>query len=190
MNNFEKEISVVILAGGEGRRMGGQDKGLIPYKGKPLIEHVLKVVPPRVAKLLISCNRNLDRYRQYAPVIVDQGPGFAGPLAGILKAMQDVDTPYLLVLPCDTPNLPDDLLSRLYTALIDNKAEIAVACSGERRHNVITLLKTELQDDLQNYLAGGERRVGLWLQRHKLIDVAFDADAEYFTNINQAESME
>ena len=190
MKEFEKEISVVILAGGEGRRMGGQDKGLIPYHGRPLIEHVLEAVPAQVAALLVSANRNLETYRQYGQVICDEAPGYAGPLAGILAALHNAHTPYLLVLPCDTPKLPRDLLSKLYTALSDQKADIAIANNAGRRHHVIVLLKTSLADDLQEYLAGGERRVGDWLKRHKFVDVLFEGDGEYFANINQPDLLQ
>lgn len=185
MNGFKKEVSVVILAGGEGRRMGGQDKGLILYQGRPLIEHVLETVPSQISRLLISANRNLETYQQYAQVICDEEPGYAGPLAGILSAMRNVQTPYLLVLPCDTTQLPKDLLDKLYSALSGSNADIAVANSNGRRHHVIALLKTSLADDLQQYLASGERRVGEWLKRHKLVDVIFENEGKYFININQ-----
>jgi molybdopterin-guanine dinucleotide biosynthesis protein A len=187
MNDFQ-EVSVAILAGGEGRRMGGLDKGLIPYKGRPLIEYVIQSLPENIAGLVISANRNLESYRRYGPVIADQGPGHAGPLAGILAVLQHVKTPYLLVLPCDTPHLPEDLLPRLYAALQENDAEIAVARSGKHRHHVIALLKTSLQQDLEAFLAAGERRVGLWQQRHTRVDVLFD-DEENFRNINSSDAL-
>jgi molybdenum cofactor guanylyltransferase len=189
MTGFEKEVSVVILAGGEGQRMGGRDKGLIVYHGKPLIEHVLDIIPPGVAGIVISANRNLERYCQYGQVVADEEEDFAGPLAGILTAMQHTDTPYLLVLPCDTPDLPPELPDRLYQALKSQQADIAVASSGERQHFVIALLKTDLRDDLQDYLASGERRVGHWQRRHKVVYVEFDSQGDRFRNINKPEQL-
>jgi molybdopterin-guanine dinucleotide biosynthesis protein A len=185
-----QEVSVVILAGGEGRRMGGRDKGLLPYRGRPLIEHVIQSLPRGHAGLLISANRNLEAYRRYAPVVVDEAPGHAGPLAGILAAMHTATTPYLMVLPCDTPHLPRNLLERLYRALVDDHADIAVACSGGRKHHVISLMKTDLGGDLRGFLASGERRVGLWHQRHRVSYVEFDAGSGEFDNINCPEALD
>jgi len=190
MHDFLKEISTVILAGGEGRRMGGQDKGLLNYHGRPLIESVIQRLPEGVAELLISANRNLDQYRRYGPVVVDEQTGYAGPLAGILAAMQHTHSPYLLVVPCDTPKLPTNLLTQLYQALREQQADIAVASSGGRQHFVIALLRTQLRDDLQNFLAEGGRRVGLWQQRHRVVYVEFDVTQGEFTNINRPEALQ
>ena len=170
--------------------MGGLDKGLIEYQGKPLIEHVLESVPRGVAAIVISANRNLKRYMKYGAVISDEGPEYAGPLAGILAAMYKTATPYLLVLPCDTPNLPAELLQRLYQALQLEHADIAVASSGEHRHYVIALMRTALRDDLQAFLGLGERKVGLWQQRHKVVYVEFAREGDHFRNINRPEELE
>lgn len=164
--------------------MGGHDKGLLAYHGKPLIEHVLERIPPGIVSTLISANRNLERYAAYGQVISDEALTYEGPLAGILAAMSKTNTPYLLTLPCDTPDLPPDLLPRLYQALVSEEAEIAVACSGERRHYVIALMKTTLRDDLQEFLDRGERKVVLWEQRHKVVFVELAHDDAPFRNIN------
>jgi molybdopterin-guanine dinucleotide biosynthesis protein A len=107
----------VVLAGGLGRRMGGADKGLIEYQGRPLIEWALAALASQVDEIFISANRNLDRYAAYGyRVLPDTLPDFPGPLAGVLAALEAVDTGWLLVVPCDTPHLPADLASRLLQA--------------------------------------------------------------------------
>ena len=116
-------ITGLILAGGRARRMGGQDKGLIPLAGRPLIAWVIEALRPQVGSILISANRNQAAYAAFGyPVIGDEagGPdltGFQGPLAGIAAAMTLAQTPWLLTLPCDTPLLPADLAARLAAAL-------------------------------------------------------------------------
>jgi len=99
-------ITGVILAGGQGQRMGGQDKGLITYQQQPLIEHALKALKPQVDGIMINANRNIEQYRRYGyPVIEDELTGFCGPLAGMLSVMQACDTEYILTAPCDSPSI-------------------------------------------------------------------------------------
>ena len=128
-------ITGLILAGGRARRMGGQDKGLIPLAGRPLIAWVIAALQPQVGRILISANRNQADYAALGfPVIEDEAggaelAGFQGPLAGIAAAMTLAETPWLLTLPCDAPLPPADLASRLATALVHGLADITGARS-------------------------------------------------------------
>ncbi|MGB9128090.1 MAG: molybdenum cofactor guanylyltransferase, partial [Thiobacillus sp.] len=99
-------VAAVILAGGQGQRMGGADKGLIGYRGRPLIEWALAALSPQVGEILISANRNFETYAAYGHrVLPDTLPDFPGPLAGVLAALEAVNVDWLLVVPCDTPHL-------------------------------------------------------------------------------------
>ncbi|WP_428608182.1 molybdenum cofactor guanylyltransferase MobA, partial [Sedimenticola sp.] len=110
----ESKITAVILAGGMARRMGGQDKGLIDLDGRPLIAHVLERIQPQVAQVVINANRNLEQYAAFGhPVISDTLSDFQGPLAGFLAVMQQIDSDFIVTLPCDGPCLPDNLVERL-----------------------------------------------------------------------------
>ena len=117
------QITGLILAGGQARRMGGQDKGLIPLAGRPLIAWVIAALTPQVGRILISANRNQAAYAAFGhPVIGDEAvgaelAGFQGPLAGIAAAMTRMETPWLLTLPCDAPLAPADLAPRLAASL-------------------------------------------------------------------------
>ena len=107
-------ITGIVLAGGLGRRMGGVDKGLVDFLGKPLVAHVIQRLNPQVDEILINANREIDRYAAFGhPVIQDDIEGFAGPLAGLHKGMREAKHPYVLTVPCDSPLLPMNLVGRL-----------------------------------------------------------------------------
>lgn len=178
-------ITAVILAGGEGRRMGGIDKGLLPFRGKPLVEHVIERIAPQCGRLLISANRSAEQYGVYGyPVIADTLPDFPGPLAGVLAALEASDSELLLTTPCDTPLLPADLVERLAASLTAHDADIAVPFDGERIHAAIMLMRGTLAEDLRAYLAAGERKVQLWLKRHRTVQADFSDEAGAFVNLN------
>ena len=178
-------ITGVILAGGAGRRMGGIDKGLQELDGQPLVQRVLVRLAPQVDSVLISANRNLERYAGFGcPVLGDTIPGYAGPLAGLQAALSRAATPLLVSAPCDSPFLPTDLVARLRAALEANHADLAVARAGDRVHRAFCLLRRELLPGLDQFLAGGERKVGLWHASLHLVEVSFDDEADAFDNIN------
>lgn len=183
-------ITAVILAGGAGRRMGGVDKGLVMFRGKPLVEHVIARIAPQTGKLLLSANRSEQHYEKYGyPLIADTLPDFPGPLAGILAALEVIDTELLLAVPCDTPFLPNDLVQRLEKALADNNADIAIPFDGERVHAAIMLMRRSLAGDLREYLLSGDRKVQLWLKRHKTVQADFSDQAAAFANLNTLDEL-
>ena len=178
-------ITAVILAGGKGRRMAGQDKGLVELDGKPLVRHVLEAMAPQVEHILINANRNLEQYRRLGyPVVQDSLKDFQGPLAGFLSAMQVVDTPDILFLPCDGPLLPSDLVERFLTERDRTGADIAVAHDGERLQPVYALIPTRLKQDLASFLASGERKIDRWYTGQRMALVDFSDMPEIFRNIN------
>ena len=122
----------IVLAGGQARRMGGRDKGLLPFAGRPLVEWAIESLAPQVSTLLISANRNLDAYGAYGfPVVADLEQGFQGPLAGILSAMRAARTAWILTLPCDGPQPPPDLGARLAQAV----AQLQTIKKGRKHHH-------------------------------------------------------
>ena len=186
-------ITAVILAGGLGRRMGGVDKGLQQIHGQPMVQQVLNRLQPQVGRVLINANRHLDEYKGFGvPICSDSISGYAGPLAGIQAALLHTTTPYLVSVPCDSPLLPKDLVTRLASAMHQHTADAAVAVTGDpdqvQRHPVFLLLKSELRNSLERYLGSGGRKVDDWLASLKCIDVQFD-DEMAFTNINTPEDI-
>ncbi|WP_439503728.1 molybdenum cofactor guanylyltransferase MobA [Methylophaga sp.] len=184
-------VTGIILAGGEARRMGGNDKGLIPYVNQPLIAHVIHHLAPQVEQLLINANRNIERYQQFGyPVISDSLSGFQGPLAGMLAGMQMATTDYILTAPCDSPSPSPKLRQRMLESLLCSGKKIAVATDGKRIQPVFSLLHCELAEDLQKYLASGERKIDRWFKQQGMIEVDFSDQPESFTNFNHPEDLQ
>jgi molybdenum cofactor guanylyltransferase len=167
------------------RRMGGEDKGLIPFVGRPLVEWVLAALAPQVDTLLVSANRNVETYGAYGHRVVrDAIEGFQGPLAGFASAMAAVSTPWIVTVPCDGPFVAADLVERLCAALLAERAEIAVASDGKRMQPVHALIPVALAPSLHAFLASGERKVHHWYSRHRIALVPFADRIEAFANIN------
>lgn len=170
--------------------MGGEDKGLRYVGGRTLIEWVLTALRPQVSRILISANRNLDRYAAFGlPVVRDRLPGFQGPLAGVDAALQRVDTPWLAVVPCDGPALPADLVGRLSLALHDTGASIAVVHDGADWIPTYAMVSTALSGDLSAYLERGGRSLRGWYERHAVISVNFSEQAQSFVNVNSLDDL-
>lgn len=179
------DITGVILAGGLARRMNHQDKGLILYKGRPLISYAIAAMSPAVNPLLINANRNHEHYQQFGlPVIADRTDRFDGPLAGVLTAMSYSKTDILLVMPCDCPLVTTEHLQCLLNTRTQHDADIAVAFDGERLHPVFLAIKASQQAGLEDYLAGGRRKVEDWLKRCNTVKADFSQQPELFININ------
>lgn len=184
------DITGVVLAGGRGRRMGGEDKGLLPFRGKPLVCHALAILSAVAGDVLINANRNLGAYADLGyQVVPDLNGHFEGPLAGLLSAMRAAKTPYVLTVPCDAPLLDARLLARLVAVMTHEDAAIAVAHDGERLHPVVMLVKTPLAGDLEAYLAGGQRQVEAWIRRHPWTRVDCSDCPEALANINTREEL-
>ena len=183
-----REITGIVLAGGRSRRMGGVDKGLVKFRGKPMAQHVVEALQPGVNSLLINANRNSDKYAALGfPVVADLFEGYLGPLAGMATGMSAATTPYVVTAPCDCPLVGAGLVERLYQAVSEEKAQIGVAHDGERPHPVFALIKRDLLTDLLAYLESGERKIDRWYARHRLVVVKFDDAPEWFQNVNSPE---
>ena len=188
-----KDITGLILAGGRGTRMGGVDKGLQNHGGIALALHALLRLQPQVGPILINANRNLSAYESMGvPVWHDPIGDFAGPLAGWLAGLEHCETPYLLTVPCDTPNFPPDLALRLAQALAAADAEIAMAATQEdglvQLQPVFCLLKSTLIESLVAYLDSGQRKIDQWTAGHQCTTVVFE-DANAFFNANTLEEL-
>ena len=181
------DITGVVFAGGQGRRMGGVDKGLVELDGRALVAHVIERLAPQVGELVINANQNRDRYAAFGyPVVADLIPDFAGPLAGLHAAMAAATTPYIVTSPCDSPFLPADLVARLALALAATPLDLAVARTFDQPHPVFSLVRTDVRPHLEAFLRGGGRKIDAWYATLRVADVRFDDEADAFRNINTA----
>ena len=187
----KEKITAVILAGGRAQRMGGEDKGLLPVHGKPMIEHIIDSLQPQVGQILINANRNLERYQQYGyPVVTDIMGEYFGPLVGMASGIQNAQTEYVVTVPCDSPLLPDNLVSNLSNQLQKEGAELAVAHDGDRMQPVFALLRCDLLPDLLHYLEYGGRKIDTWYAQHRTALADFSTAANSFMNINSPADQE
>jgi molybdopterin-guanine dinucleotide biosynthesis protein A len=183
-------VTGLILAGGQGRRMGTVDKGLVPLDGQPMVRHVLDRLAPQVDEILINANQHLDEYAALGHrVIPDAIGGFAGPLAGLHVGLGQATYPLVATVPCDSPFLPPDLVARLHAALDTRDADLAVARTFEQPHPVFALVRTRVLPHLTRFLEGGGRKIDAWYATLATIEVAFDDEADAFRNINTVDEL-
>ena len=192
MEDERAKITGVVLAGGRAQRMGGKDKGLVVYRGRPLVAYALAALRQVTKTIIINANRNQAEYAGFGyPVLPDPTHSFDGPLAGLLCAMQTAQTDFVLSVPCDCPQLDGNLLDRLHATLMATAgAEICVAHDGKRMQPLFLLAQRCLASDLANYLASGQRKVETWLRSHRLALVDCSDHPEWFVNINTLEELE
>jgi molybdopterin-guanine dinucleotide biosynthesis protein A len=182
------QVSGIVLAGGQGRRMGSVDKGLQILHGKPMVQWVIERFTPQVDEIIVNANQNVQQYEAFGHSVVrDQIGGFAGPLAGLHAGLTAAKHPLVATVPCDSPFLPDDLVERLKGALGDK--DLAVARTGEQPHPVFALVRTSVLENLAAFLAGGGRKIDAWYASLQVIEVGFDDEAEAFRNINTVEEL-
>lgn len=192
--NSLNQVTYLILAGGQGQRMNGADKGLMLWQDKPMIEHIINTIDAPADQIIISANRNLNIYKKYATnVINDEVNNFQddyqGPLAGISSAMHICTAPYLLCLPCDTPAPPENLFDHLWQCLQTQKKESAICHDGDRLQPLFSLLSCKHKPFLNTFLQQGRRKVHDFIS---MIDPAicdFSSQHDRFNNFNRPEDM-
>ena len=208
------QTTALVLAGGRGSRMGGVDKGLQLFRGRPLVETALQRLAMQAGgplqAVLINANRNADAYAAAGQrslgliehqVVADTLDDFAGPLAGFLVGLQHCHSAYLLTVPCDSPLFPLDLAARLLAALERENADIAMVTAPEqgrdgvvqpRSQPVFCLMRATLRDSLAQFLAQGGRKIDVWTALHRLVLVPFVSpsdDPQAFANANTLDEL-
>jgi molybdopterin-guanine dinucleotide biosynthesis protein A len=196
------DIAGVILAGGQSRRMGGGDKGLLALGDKPMLGHVIARLAPQVAQMVINANGSPERFAPFGlPVVADSIGGFAGPLAGVLEGMRWAarETPaarWIATTSADAPFIPLNLVARLRAAAASRPKAVAIAQSAGDLHPVIGLWPVTLADDLEAELKAGIRKVLRWTDKHGTIPVAFEPvqiggrEIDPFFNANTPEELD
>jgi molybdopterin-guanine dinucleotide biosynthesis protein A len=199
MTKIDKsQITGLILAGGRGTRMGEVNKGLQLLQNRPLIAWVIQALQGQVAHLMINANQDLERYQEFGfTTFVDRMPDYAGPLAGIHAGLKACNTDYLVSVPCDSPFLADDIVTRLTQAIQDENSEIAVAYTLENIDGVMrkqvqpvfSLIHKNCLASLEQFLNQGERKIRAWHAHHRVSEVHFE-NVHSFMNLNTLEQLQ
>jgi molybdopterin-guanine dinucleotide biosynthesis protein A len=178
-------VTGLILAGGRGKRMEGQDKGLIPLNAETLVEHCIRRFAPQIDHLCISANRHIARYQQLGyPVLADSSDDFLGPLAGLLSAYQQLQASLIAVVPCDAPLLACDLVSRLLDARAMEQDLAVIPHDGQRLQPLFGLYTQKALAALPAYLDSGQRKVLTWVESLAPRIVDFSDRQDSFHNVN------
>lgn len=186
-NIVKSDITAVVLAGGQATRLQGQDKGLVLFNNKPLISYVIDIIHQDVDSILVSANRNIGLYQEFGEVVTDELINFQGPLSGISAALNKTKTPYLLIVPCDGPFINRVLIQRLIKGMNQTDVKLCVATDGVKMHPTFALIDVNLKDNLNEFLAQGDRKLGFWFKRNHALEVDFSDQKKLFINLNSPE---
>ncbi|MGR5333871.1 molybdenum cofactor guanylyltransferase MobA [Vibrio gigantis] len=182
------QTSWVILAGGQASRMGGKDKGLVELNGSPLIQYVINKLSQQDVSITINANRNLDSYQAFAPVVSDSFPDYPGPLGGIHAGLKNANTDWVGFVPCDSPQISDDLVERFCSAVKED-SDILVAHDGEFKQPVFTLFHKRVLTKLEAFLERGDRKIILLYKECVTEYVDFSDSPNCFVNLNTPEEL-
>jgi len=190
MSPAKDDITAVVLAGGKGRRVDEQDKGLLEFRGKNLVEHVIQSLSTQTKNIVVVANRNIETYSALGfPIVSDRIEGFQGPLAGIDAAFSVTSSSFLLCVPCDSPFIPDNLMQRLISSATGNNP-IVVASDGKRLHPVISLMHRSVWPDIENRLSEGRLRLMEWIEAVGYDIADFSSSPEVLQNLNTIEQID
>ncbi len=188
-SKLTKNHSVVglIVAGGNGRRMGGLQKGLLQWRSKPLIHHIIERLQPQCDSLSLNVNQQLEHYHQFGlPIIRDHDYQQAGPLAGLHSGLSQISCDFLVTVPCDAPLFPLNLVEKLYVAAVTHHG-MAVAKTEYGLQPTFAIVNTSYLASLEKYLNQGQRKTQLWFSENRAETVEFPL--ENFVNINTPEDL-
>jgi molybdopterin-guanine dinucleotide biosynthesis protein A len=180
-------VSCIILAGGEGRRVNNADKGLVEFNGQPLVAHVINALQHQVDDIVISANRNLDIYQQFSPTVIPDTTGRHGPLSGIAAALPACKHEQVLIVACDMPYLPDNLLVTLLAGFEQN--DIAIV-NVQDRLQLVFLMQKSLLPSVHEHVSSGKHKLMQWVKSrsHSMVDFSDRADA--FKNMNSNQELD
>ncbi|VAW45935.1 Molybdenum cofactor guanylyltransferase [hydrothermal vent metagenome] len=181
--------SAVILAGGQGKRVGLRQKALLPYQGRPLLHWVLQRLTTQGVPIWLNVNSNAAEYEAYGlPQFSDQHQGFLGPLSGMQAAWNSIDSDWIVFVPCDNPNLPQDLIVRLMQAQSVNPAPLMVVQDGQRIQPLYLLMHRSMRRALDQALARSHLSASRWIQENQHTLVDFSDQPNGFQNLNVFEA--
>lgn len=190
---MKEEITLGILAGGQAKRMQGLNKALVPFDGKPMISWIVEKLEKDVSTILISANDKADRLSKLGyRCVQDTVQGYAGPLAGLLALGESeyCQTPYLCMVPCDSPLIPRDMIQRMWHIMQTNpKVQIVRVVVGDRTQNTFLFVRRRIISSIRPFLEAGKRKVGHWVRQYCVENLVYDENSIYFSNFNTLEEI-
>lgn len=180
-------VSCLILAGGQSKRMNHEDKGLVKFNGRPLIEHVVNALHNQIDDFVISANRNIQSYQRLTSIVIPDNGSKNGPLAGIVAAAPACRHEQVLVVPCDMPYLPNNLVKSLLSA--SKSRDIAIV-RVQNRLQLVFLMRKSLLVSAQEHLSSGRFKLMQWIENCSPAVVDYNDSADAFININSVEQLE
>lgn len=184
-------FDAAVLAGGQGSRMSGRDKGLILFDGEPMARHTIRILAPIASnhQVLINCNRNVEAYRNLSPRICqDISIGYQGPLAGIEAVLSSSEADVVFIMPCDTPFADKSIIELIAGKLIETAMRsehfrpIALQ-SGEQKHPLHCCIPRSYLPSVQSSLQTGRHKLMQWFDENDAIWLDFD-HGQALNNIN------
>ena len=177
-----EQVTAIVLCGGSGARLGHEDKTLTPLAGRPLVTYAIAAVEPQVGRVILSCGREAERYLELGyPTVTDDQTG-QGPLGGLVSALPQVETDWILTYPGDTPFARADLVARLAPAA--EASGIAVPSTGDQRQHLVLLLSQARAQALLPFYASGGRAMRVWLDQEGVASVDMSDARDSFLNVN------
>lgn len=177
--------SILLLAGGQGQRMGGRDKGLIEWHGEPLIQHLQRLTRPLTDDLIISCNRNQAQYAAFADRLVqDDESDFPGPYAGIRAGLAVARHDFLLVMPCDSPRLDEALLNGLRHTAAEHPGKPVMVRQGEQWEPLLCCIPTAHADVFEQHWQQGQRSPRRTMAELGAVALQCDVNDPRLANLN------
>ncbi len=182
------DITALLLCGGKGARLGGQDKPLLSLGSDKIIDHLLTRLKSQTGEIIISCSRNVARYEAYeVRIVVDESPD-EGPLGGLQSAFKAVNTEWALTCPGDIPFLTRDLVTRM--SLDAERQGVAVPFADNKRQNLCLLINRQRRNELVAFYAQGGRAVKRWLDFASIQSTDLSELGSSFFNVNTARELE
>jgi len=191
-NLLPENIIGVIIAGGQGRRVGYQQKALLPYHDEPILKPILNMLSTQVSEVWVNANAELERYQPYSKnVYCDKYQGFLGPLAGMHAAWQYIESDWVVFVPCDNPNIPNDFVDRLISAYQKHPNPIVVVNDGERLQPLYLMMHRSMMQSLGKAIEIGHLSVNRWVKENAFTQANFaDCCPHAFKNMNTLESFD
>ena len=181
----------ILLAGGRATRMGGVNKGLMPFSGEPMAGRIIRRLRPQVGTIVASVNRDAEAYIELGAdlTIADRLTGFPGPLAALDAAGTVTDAEWLLTVPCDVPLIPEDLLQKLSSGFAETHVPALTVRADGRDQNTIALVHRSLLPTIRPFIERGDRKLGLWFDENKRARVEWADPGFGFVNVNSPEEL-